>query len=336
MSLTDEERAARKIGGSMIAKIVKKSKWGTPLDAYLELTGERPSVEKTGEDIDRGNFLEPSLLKWASKKIGRSFRKPQFGSKLKEWDWATVSPDGICIDDQLAGLVPGEVREIEHADDLLEIKAPRRNDILSWGEEHSDEVPTDALLQTHWGVMVTNADRGWVAALLGGELKIFKIERDLDLEAKLLTAAKRFVEEHVIPRVPPPAEFGDDANVLYLHPRNSSPHRDWADLSEQEKFVVEAYLAAYKAESLAAKSLEGWEPAAKSIVGDAAGINLPAELGRRIDWKNNATAGTKWKQLAEHLLLKLPITEVQALTEQFKGEPSRVFRPWLNAAKKEK
>ncbi len=324
MSLTPEERAARRIGGSTIAKILKKSRWGTPLDAYLELTGERPSEDKTGEDIDRGNFLEPAIRDWASKKTNENFL-PSPQHTLKEWDWATVRPDGIGSQSR----------------NLLEIKAPRRDDIFQWGEEGSDEVPNDALLQTHWGMMVTDAHAGVVAALLGGELRIYRVKRDKDLEAKILAAAKSFVDAYVLPRVPPPPEWGDDANVLYLHPKNIAPHRRWDSLSEQEKYVVGTYLAAYQFEKEATKALEGWEPVVKNIIGDASGIDAPLDpaewqkIGgmKRIDFKNNATAPTRWKELAESLMAQMPAAEQEELRKNFAGTPARVFRPYFTAAK---
>ncbi len=324
--------SVRKIGGSMIAKILKKSKWGTPLDAYLELIGERPPEEKSGEDIDRGNFLEPAILEWTNKKTGLHFRKTQV-AVLPEWEWATVSPDGVSIDAQTAGIKADEIRVIERPDVLLEIKAPRRDDALQWGEEGTDQVPTDALLQTHWGMMVTRADSGVVASLLGGELRIYRVARDKELEAKMLSRAKEFVEQHVIPRVPPPPEFGDDHNVLYLHPKNTQPQRTWDSLTEQEKVIATSYLVAWSEENQANKRLEEFEPIIKDIIGDASGFDLDPAIGTRVDWKANATAGTLWKQLGEELLSRLPDEEAHQLKLKFAGKPTRVLRPWLHTTK---
>lgn len=340
MTMTPEDRAKRKIGGSMIAKILKKSKWGTPLDAYLELTGERPSVDKTGEDIDRGNFLEPALREWASKKTGLHFR--QTGVEvLKEWDWATVSPDGVSIDAQMAGIQAGEVRVIERPDVLLEIKAPRRDAALEWGDEGSDEVPTDALLQTHWGMMVTQAGSGIVASLLGGELRIYRVKRDLVLEAKMLAAAKSFVTGHVLPRVPPPPEYGDDHNVLFRHPRQKAPNRPWDSLTEQERYVVGTYLEKYHFTKEAERSLEGWEPVVKEVIGDAGGIDAPLDaaewqkLGglKRVDWADRA-GSTRWKELAMSLMAQMPSEEVEELKRNFAGTPTRSLRPYFVKEKK--
>ncbi len=182
--------------------------------------------------------------------------------------------------------------------------------------------------------MVTDSTEGIVASLLGGELRIYRVKRDRELEKKMLDAARYFVSAHVIPKVPPPAEFGDDRNILYRHPRNTVPNREWADLTEQEKYVVAAYLEKYAFEKEAERALLGWEPVIKELIGDAGGVNLPPEYGNRIDWKKNATAGTKWKELAMSLLSGMADEEVEKLKLEFAGEPPRVLRPWLNKGPK--
>ncbi len=310
--MDEASRKARRIGGSSIAGILKKSKWRTPLDVYLELTDPASQVERSGEDIDRGNFLEPAIREWASKKTGLQFLKPASPVlTLPEWDWATVSPDGLNIVGEKVGT-------------LLEIKAPRRDDALFWGEQGTDEVPNDALFQTHWGMMVANAEAGVVAALIGGELRIYRVKRDREFEGKLLARAKDFVEQFVLPRVPPPAEYGDEANIRYLHPNNVKPHREWASLSPQEQVVVESYLTAWRARKDATDIEDQWKPVVEQMIADADGITLPAG---RIDWKVNGSASTKWKQLAESLMQGMPDEERQKLEQQFAGKPNRPLVP---------
>lgn len=303
----------RKIGGSLIAGILGKSKWATPLDAFLQLTDPASVPQKTGEDIDRGNFLEPAIRAWTNKKLpDYDFQKPEVMA-YPEWEWATVSPDG------LTGRHPA-VTAVPHA--LLEIKAPRRDDALEWGEEWSDEIPTDALLQTHWGLMVTNAREGVVAALLGGELRLYRVKRDLDLEARMLAKAKEFVEQHVLPNIPPPAVYGDDARVFRLHPANKMPHRPWDTLTKAEQEMVVEYLGAHGEEKAALRRLEEYEPVVKTIIGDHDGIQLPD--GRRLDWKLRKGA-TRWKGVGEALLPLVPEEERERLLATHVNADSRAL-----------
>lgn len=309
----------RRIGGSMIAKILKQSKWGSPLDAYLELTDPSSRPQKEGEDIDRGRFLEPAIRAWTNKKLepeGIVF-EPAPVMAYPHWEWATVSPDGLSYFTGRDAL--------SRSPQLLEIKAPRRADLALWGEEGSDEVPVDALLQTHWGLMVTNAEEGVVAALLGGELRIFRVKRDPELEAKMLDRAKEFVELYVLPNIPPEPTFGDDKNVLFLHPRDTKPPLAWDQLTTTQREAVGEYLGAYADEAAALKRLEGWEPAVKMLIAEHSGIVLPD--GRRIDWKTREGT-TKWKGVAEEMMVGLPEEEVAAIIARHKGEPSRSLRPY--------
>lgn len=311
---------ARKIGGSMIAKILKKSKWGSPLDAYLELTDPASRPQKEGEDIDRGRFLEPAIRSWTNKKLepeGIIFQ-PAPPQVFRDWEWATVSPDGLSIFSTPDAL--------SRSPQLLEIKAPRRNDLALWGEEGSDEVPTDALLQTHWGMMVTDSESGVVAALLGGELRIFRVKRDRELEAKMLDRAKEFVELYVLPGIPPEPTYGDDKNVLYLHPRDTKPYLTWDQLTATQKEAVGDYLLTYANSKTVEKQLEGVEPGIKLLIGDHSGIQLPN--GERIDWKARAEGNVSWKKVAEAMAANgFPEEEFERLKQQFRSEPPRVLQP---------
>lgn len=322
----------RRIGGSMIAKILKLSKWGSPLDAYLELTKATPDgrdwvdagAPTATEDQRRGLFLEPAIREWTNARMpSYDFRKPVPGVLVHpEWEWATVSPDG------LTGTHPAVTTR---PDALLEIKAPRRDDLYLWGEEGSDEVPTDALVQTHWGLMVTNAREGVVAALLGGDLRIFRVKRDPELEAKMLAKAKEFVERHVLPGIPPEPTFGDDDNVRRMFPRHEKPALLWANLTPTQQEVVTEYLSAYAEAKRAEKAVEGWEPQIKMLIADTEGIIVP---GGRIDWKVNRTGPTRWKALAEELLASMPEEEVQRLLLSHAGEPARPLVPRIKEQKR--
>lgn len=327
----------RRIGGSMIAKILKLSKWGTPLDAYLELTDPPPATltqkgvamftgAQPNPEQQRGIFLEPAIREWTNARVadeGLKFDKPNPGVLVHpEWEWATVSPDGLHGFHSAYDTKPQA---------LLEIKAPRRDDLYLWGEEGSDEVPTDALVQTHWGLMVTNAREGVVAALLGGDLRIFRVKRDPELEAKMLAKAKEFVERYVLPGVPPEPTFGDDDNVRRMFPRHEKPALLWADLTPTQQEVVTEYLSAYAEAKRAEKAVEGWEPQIKMLIGDTEGIIVP---GGRIDWRANRTGPTRWKALAEELLASMPEEEVQRLLLSHAGEPARPLVPRIKEQKR--
>ncbi len=271
----------RKLGGSLVPKMLGVSKWGTPHDVYLELRGERPEYEGT-EDTDRGTFLEPGLRDWAGKKLGMKFEKPGV-MVAKDWEWATYSADGI------AG-----------SDALLEIKAPRY--VEGWGEEGTDQVPEEYAVQGAWGLYVAGRSVCHFAALLNGSLKLFRLERSLELEEVLKEQARRFVEQHVLPGVPPPLEFGDNEYLKRRFPRETRPVRNYEDLNAEERAVVAFYLEAYRSFDHVEDTLGKYEARVKTIIGEHAGIDFSgaADLGvKRIDWKASKPRVTvDWEAVA--------------------------------------
>lgn len=315
----------RKIGGSVIPKLLGMSKWGTPLDVYNELRGEGPPPTEATEDQSRGKFLEPALLDWARNKTQIPFVKPDKTVIYPDWPWATYSPDGITSGPT-------------GADTLLEIKAPRVDDVFEWGHPGTDEVPPEYLVQCMWGLMVTGREKCIVAALLGGELRLFEVLRAPKFEAQLLERAKAFVRDHVESGVPPEPTYGDDANILRRYPNDTQPPKAFSQLSKGQQRIVTEYVTAYRAESAALKVLETYEPALKDVVGDAAGIlcddpSLPLEaVFRRIDWKRNkpSLGVGGYTAIAKELLARLPPEEVAAITEKYMPkEGPRVLRPYF-------
>lgn len=307
--LTAEEKSLRRIGGTTIAKICGESRFGTQMDAYLECIHEAPDIE-SNEDMDRGNFLEPALREWAGKKTGIAWEKTGvIQHPLHEW--ATFSPDGIPVDPR-------------NTEDLLELKAPGPWTMSAWGEEGTDQVPPEYAIQVQWGMTCTYRRRAFVGALIDGKLKIFVVPHSHDLEYVLLQKAERFWRAHVEPRVPPPLEVGDDKYLRQRFPRANRPHLEVSMLTGGQTFVVEKYLAAYRALQEAKSVLETFELPVKELIGEAGGINLgPAG---RIDWKNNKD-GTKVDY--EAVCREAGVAE-ELLEEHTSVRPgARVFRPYL-------
>lgn len=317
----------RKIGGSTIPKVLGLSKWGTPLDAYLELRKEKLEPTETTEDQDRGNFLEPALREWAQKKTGMKFVKPDKTITYADWPWATYSPDGLA---------PGD-------DVVLEIKAPGIHTIGEWGAPGTDEVPADYLAQVMWGMMVTGRGKSIIAALIGGELRLYEVLRHAKLESEMLARAKVFVEQHVIPGVPPEPTFGDKSNMLDRWPRNrdAETYKKLSELSVADADVILSYIAAYKNEEQALRILETYEPAVQNIIADTCGIeNDRTDLAvpfKRIDWKRNKPSigvGEAYKMLNE-LKARMAPAEVAALVAKYLPEEgSRVMKPYFPNPKK--
>lgn len=322
--LTPEQRFARRLGGSTIAAALGVSRWKSPLDAYLEVRHEAPEVESS-EDIDRGVFLEPSLLQWAKKKTGIEWVKPEMPIVSPLNQWFTFSPDGLSPDGR----------------EVLEIKAPHPRTRDDWGDEGSADVPIEYLLQGAWGVAITGAAGCHFAALIDGKLKLFRYVRDLDLELKLLSRASAFITEHVIPGKPPAPTYLDEENVRRIYPRDVLPRREWSSLNAAQQQIVADFVRLHAATAKASKELESLSVLVTDIIGDHSGITkLPPELGLdRIDWraaKPSMHAGS-WKSLAEELMQPLTAEQRSALLQRhLPAQGSRRLTVWAEKAAKKK
>ena len=73
-----------------------------------------------------------------------------------------------------------------------------------WGDESSDHIPTQYLLQVAHYAAVCNVDQVDIAVLIGNsQFKLYSYMRDEKLEKKLIEAEERFWNEHVLKKTPP-------------------------------------------------------------------------------------------------------------------------------------
>ena len=319
--LTPEQKEARRLGGSTIAAALGLNRWKTPLDAYLDIRHEAPEVE-SNPNIERGNYLEPAIRDWSGARLGVKWATVDMPIAHPLQPWFTYSPDGI----ELKG------------PRLLEVKAPGPFSAHEWGEEGTDDIPQEYLLQGAWGLAITQQEECIFAALIGGELKIYRHVRDLALERKLINKAQAFITEHVLPGIPPPARYGDDLRVVYPKEANV-PHLAWLDLNSVQQATVANYLRTTAQQAEAEQARDGAAVLVQDIIKEAPGIDgIPPELGySRIDWKTTApamNAGT-WKKLAERLLERAePAEREELLKESLPTVGTRRFTPYKKKATK--
>lgn len=192
------------IGGSDIAKIVGQSRWGGPMDVYLEKIGASAPLVET-ERMRWGNLLEDAVAReYAHKRKGYKVRKSNLTLRVPSAGWRMAHIDRSVI-------VPaGEPTR------GLECKTADRFASADFGEEGTDQVPPDYALQCHWYLGVTGRAVWDLAVLIGGNHhRIYTIERDQELIDMLWLAADEFWNDHVVQRVPPPID-GTEASRRFL------------------------------------------------------------------------------------------------------------------------
>lgn len=231
MSLTAErlEERSRGLGGSDIAAALGLSPYKTPLDLYLEKTGQRePDDISSVAAVEWGNRLEDVVAEKFADDTGLQVRRnnrllvhKQHPFLLANIDRQVVGkPLGLkCgLECKTAGTwaakpeLWGEGSIIDH-DSNGELR------IVHW----DDHVPESYLLQSAHYMAVTGADLWFLAVLIGGQdFRTYTIRRDLELEALILNGACQFWQRHVTTGTPPAPTCLADITALYPRDNGAS------------------------------------------------------------------------------------------------------------------
>lgn len=246
------------IGGSAIAAIAGVNPWSTPFQAYLEIIGELKVEEN--EAMRWGTILEPVVAD-EYKRRHPEYRIERVNAILQ----STKDPIFIGnIDRRILGDKRGPA--------VLEIKTTS-----AWmGGRWRNDVPDHVTCQVQWYLGVLGYEWAAVAVLIGGnQYEEFEIERDDEIIEYLQTIAKRFWEEHVVPKVPPAVEASDADALARLYPEDNGEE---IELPPTAQDLLVAYYTAKDIEADAVAKRKEAEAKLKALLGE----HERAVLG---DWK---------------------------------------------------
>lgn len=206
--ITEEQKEARKlgVGGSDISIILGISSYKTPLQLYLEKKG-----------LLESSFVETPQQYWGNQLevvIRKEFRKR---NKVQVTTPKTtfIHPFHDFMRGNLDGFIPkwNAVFEAKNSNQFM---------AQNWGEDGSDVIPMEYLVQIAFYCAILNSPCAYLAVLIGGhDYREFKYTRDMALEESLVAAAKRFWE-CVQEGIEPPAMNHSDLKLLYpRHDPNS-------------------------------------------------------------------------------------------------------------------
>lgn len=198
--ITEQQREERKlgIGGSDMPIILGLSSYKTPYQLYLEKIGEVDTSQEMTEFQYWGHALEGII-------------RDEFAKRNN----VVVETPDTCVHpfhDYLRGNVDGFIPAWNA---VLEVKCSSGFMAHEWGEDGSDTIPMQYLVQVAHYCATLNADCAYIAVLIGGnQYREFKYTRDLQLEAALIDAAKKFWE-CVQTRTPPEPINQIDLKLMY-------------------------------------------------------------------------------------------------------------------------
>lgn len=174
--LTDAQRAARKIGGSDIATIMGLNPYRTARDLYDEIMGTKPPFEGN-EHTQAGEVMESAIADLYALRTGRELRRSNITKAHPTHDFLTANIDRLVV---------GERR-------IVEIKNVGRNGAKAWGEPGTDEAPVYYLMQVHHYMLVMDYPCADIVAYFGGgDLGIYPVERNTDIDRAIIEAASKF------------------------------------------------------------------------------------------------------------------------------------------------
>lgn len=274
-------------------------KWG----AAAEHVVARRYARETGYD------LSPSIDK------GFNYKMPFSHPKYKWW---TGTPDRSIV------TLP------EMSNGLLEIKIVGERTAHQWGDPPDGDVPEQYLTQCAWYMPLLNVEWADLAVQIGNrDYRVYRINRDREFEDQLRDAALAFINDHLIPKVPPPIDGSESSRryLNYRYPRDEGPILEPTDanilwLVERLRNVTDERKTTELAEAALINQI-------KNIIGDCAGMR--GEWGK-IYWKKNKDSTTiNWQGLAKFLLPCLDPNKKTATINRFTTiKPgARVFRPYF-------
>lgn len=273
-TLSPEDVSLRegRITSTRIAKIAGLSDWGGQNEAYLDILGLREIPDS--RKMRMGRFLQPAIgaarLDALNEQEGTDrYRLVEIPTLVHpDHPWAASSFDyGVSEGESIAW--------------LLEVKNAGWRMAHKWGDEGTDAVPMDYLLQCHWEAAIASAALGIdlpfteLVAFIGGEEdRVYRIPRDKEMEARLLDIGARFHRDHVVPRVPPPVDGSDACRQLLqeqfpqLRPTMVEAGEEDEAWAERLRAAKEARRAADAEQRLAENHLLEAMAGARGIEGD--------------------------------------------------------------------
>ena len=296
-----------RIGCSKIAQALGLSRFGTRLELWEHLTGRREPPDLSNDlRVALGEPMEQVLRPFAAQRLGRELRRDR-----REYRHPTLPLVGH-VDYRAEKLAGESTRPVVDMKTSLGFGARHR-----FGEDGTDEVDDDVLLQMQGYCLLTGASDAFVVALTPGpELKVYTIHADREL-AQMIEDGIRDFWRLVETDTPPDPASEAEARALW------TAHRPGAaiELAEEDAESLRE-LARLKAEI---REREKQEEALRDRLiprfGDAEVITFQGAPLATFK-ANKPSVKTDWKALADSIL-----SDFDDLSRQARIEPFTVNQP---------
>lgn len=273
---SDPALRATGLGGTDIARILGMSRFGGPMSVFMEKRGLSAPLIETSR-MKWGKLLEEPVAQQYAVHSGRKVRRAAAFLRHPAYDYLFANIDRESL---LGGTKPR----------VLEVKTADVFAAADFGEQDTDQVPDEYLIQGMHYIDVKGWDRCDFAVLIGGNREWYgSIERNPELIEVMHEESEKFwrdTEQGI-----PPAIDGTEASAKYLALTYQAKGGERAVDDELERLAYE-YLAINAALKETETNKETVGNAIRALMGDdvlarkgALKVTWSAVKGRTaVDW----------------------------------------------------
>ena len=228
--ITKEILESRKngIGGSDVAAILGVSRYKTAAEVWLEKTKPEEVVPVENEYIYWGNRLEKVVAEEYQKRSGYVLEEPTETFKDEVYPFLLANPDRLIIG------------KTERGTGILECKTCSAYKSSEWGEEGTDSIPTEYLLQIAHYRYILKVDFVDLAVLVGGNsYRRYTYVRNEKLENKMREKLSIFWTENVMKNIPPEPKNRRDVESLFARSDDEKMIEANTELEDALKKIAE-------------------------------------------------------------------------------------------------
>lgn len=295
------------IGGSDAAAVLGLSPWRSPLDVFLEKTGQAQAQPET-DAMYWGTRLEALVADKYCEVSGNEVRRVNAILRSDKHPCLIGNIDrAVCPEKGKLPVVKGEFRTPK----ILECKTARSK-TDDWGEDGTDKIPDYYLVQVLHYLGLTGCESCDVACLFLDSRKfgVYTVHADEELIDGIADRLAEWWDEHVVKNVAPaPRSVAEvqkllkrsSAAVITASAEIEAAAREYADLKKQEAEVAAKLdttrdkIAAYMGEADTLAGLDG-----RTLITWKTGKDRSTT-----DWKSVAiTAGATEAQIAANTVVK--------------------------------
>ncbi len=298
----DYEARRRGIGGSDIGAIAGLCPYRTPLDVWLDKTGQKEPWAGN-EATYWGHALEDVIAIRYAQETGHGLSSPGL-IVHPEQAWRLGNPDRLVNAERI----------------LIEIKTANIRQAHRWGEAGTDEIPEEYLAQVQWYLgLLPDYPVAEIPVLLGGQdYRVYRVERNQALIDALAELGAHWWRDHIVANKPPPVDGSESARewIARRFPKETAPLLKSTEaidaLAAQLRDARSRKAAAEADEETAGNQL-------RALIGDAVGVE---GAWGRISWKQaKGKETTDWKAVAA--AAGVP---AELIAQHTSRKPYRVFR----------